>query len=64
MCAKFQGQKIHKKKDIDILPTCVVGRMIFLNPWDSVILWVKFHMDVRKSFFQRHMLVEFQYFFL
>jgi len=29
MCAKFQGQKIHMKKDIQNLPTCVVVRMIF-----------------------------------
>jgi len=24
ICAKFQGQKIHQKKDIESLPTCVV----------------------------------------
>jgi len=28
-CDKFQGQKMHTKKDIDILPTCIIGRMIF-----------------------------------
>jgi len=26
VCAKFQGQKMHTKKDIDILPTTRVGR--------------------------------------
>jgi len=31
MRAKFQGDKIHLQKDIQILPTCVFGRMIFLN---------------------------------
>jgi len=37
---------------------------VFSNLWDSIILWVKFHMDVRKSFSQRHMLVELEYLFL
>jgi len=36
MCAKFQGQKKHKKEDILILPTCVVGRVISLHPCETL----------------------------
>jgi len=32
MCAKFQGQKIRKNKDIQNLPTCVVVRKNSLLP--------------------------------
>jgi len=32
MCAKFQGQKIHKKKDIQSLPTCVAVKKYSLLP--------------------------------
>jgi len=32
MCTKFQGQKIHQKKDIQNLPTCVVVKKISLLP--------------------------------
>jgi len=59
MCAKFQGQNIHSKKGIQNLPTWVVGRKIFSALGMECYSIGKVSHGCKKSFFQRHMLVEF-----
>jgi len=64
ICAKFQGQKIHQKKDIESLPTCVVVDFhfyqlchllkdwkLFLLPW-NFCYEITFMMIMRVSNFK------------
>jgi len=56
MCAKFQGENIHTKKDMRIIPTCVFGRIeyVFSNESFGLEIWHTCYQqkfDGKKQFF-------------
>jgi len=49
-CAKFQGQKIHLKNIYSKSTSMCYWEKDFFSPWNSVILCMEFHMDVKNHF--------------